>query len=87
MMKKPETPYDHLWALLWSKEQGFMHIEPLLKLAVSGFRQLWFEGAGPVNDYMLIAIGDREEIEIWADLVRPKVHALGPDIEQLEGFE
>lgn len=61
---------NELWALLWSRRANCFHIEPLHKTAESGMR---FFRINQANDYLLIAVDSRREIETMADELRPVV--------------
>jgi hypothetical protein len=64
---------DRLWALLWSKRQNCLHIEPVddwLSKNRTAYRD-----EGNLMDYHPIYIGDKETCHTTADSVRPTIIA------------
>lgn len=59
---------NDLWALLWSKKGNGFHIEPLEQTAKSGMR---FFDKNMTNDYLLIAVGTQDQVDLIADQRRP----------------
>ncbi|MBL7090812.1 hypothetical protein [Acidovorax sp.] len=55
-------------ALLWSKKSNCFHIEPLQTTVDNGLR---FFRSNSTNDYLVIAIGTRDECGAKADELRP----------------
>lgn len=56
------------YALLWSKRSNCFHVEPLTDTVAKGRR--FFLG-NMTNDYLLIGLGSREEVDAAADAMRP----------------
>lgn len=56
------------YALLWSKRSNCFHIEQLTDTVAKGRR---FFINNMTNDYLLIGLGSREEVDATADAMRP----------------
>lgn len=56
------------YALLWSKRSNCFHIEPLTDTVRKG-RTFFLTNSS--NDYLLIGLGSREEVDAAADAMRP----------------
>lgn len=56
------------YALLWSKRSNCFHVEPLTDTVRKG-RTFFLTNSS--NDYLLIGLGSREEVDAAADAMRP----------------
>lgn len=63
---------DDIVALLWSKRQNTLHIEPLAETCKQGARAC---SENRPCDYIVIFAGTRDECSAIADSVRPTLHA------------
>lgn len=62
-----------LWALLWSRDQGSQHVEPLWETIETGLSMM--SGNATANDYIVMFVGTKSEVAEMADLTRDRVRA------------
>lgn len=61
---------NQTYALLWSKKSNGLHVEPLEATIAAGVNAMC---ENRTTDYVLLAIGSREEVQAKADGLRPEV--------------
>lgn len=62
-----------LWSLLWSQRQNCLHIEPLER-SLSKVRAA-YAGDISVNDYHVLHVGPKAEVEALANSMRQTINA------------
>lgn len=69
---KNQASTKDLWVLLWSRKQGFLHIENAFETITTGLEML--HDVSKLNDYIVIFIGTRAEVDEMAKAARPQVN-------------
>lgn len=58
------------YALLWSKKSNGLHVEPLEATIAAGLNAMV---QNRTTDYVLLAVGEKEDIHAKADAIRPEL--------------
>jgi len=58
------------YALLWSKKSNGLHIEPLESTIAAGLNAMV---QNRTTDYVLLAVGEKEDMHAKADAIRPEL--------------
>lgn len=62
-----------VYVLLWSQRQGALHVETLDDHLQANRRAVLNNTPG---DYRAVHMGNRAEVDAWAELLRPKLDAV-----------